>query len=208
MIRQCANRKSAKYPDLKCVLKATHGEFCFRHYKNPKRFETAIKEEKRYTRKDELAARKIQYFWKFWGHLHLGKLHGKSVFLREISQNCTEVTSMDDVTSIPRMYFFSYIDEEKKLWSFDVRSLVGILSHHKVIENPYTRKEFGKNTMKKFYGIIDWLRARKFSTMFSGETELSEEQIWNQKVLDIFLKLDKLGFNTNLDWFYKISRTF
>ena len=36
--------------------------------------------------------------------------------------------------------------------------------------------------------------------------ELTDEQLWNQKVLDVFLKLDKLGFNTNLDWFYALKK--
>ena len=168
MIRECGNRKSAKHPDIKCKLKATHGEFCFRHYKNPKRFLILeSNNDKRFNKKEEFAARKIQYFWSFWGALHLAKIHGKSVFLREISQNSTEVTTMDDIQSVPRMYFFSYIDQDSIIWSFDIRSLVGILSHNKVIENPYTRKEFRKDVMKSFYRLIDWLRSRKFSTIFS-----------------------------------------
>lgn len=208
MIRQCANKKSVKHPDVRCTLKATHGEFCFRHYKNPKRFgEVGLAQERKYSKRDELAAKKIGLFWKWWGALLRVRRHGLGLFNRSVSQNDTEVTTMDDVTAIPNMYYFSYRDCDGKLWSFDIRSLIGIVSvSGATLENPYTREKFGEGTMKRFYALADWLRARKYATQFAGDTEMNETQLWNQRVLDVFLKMDKLGFTTNLDWFHELRR--
>ena len=34
---------------------------------------------------------------------------------------------------------------------------------------------------------------------------LSKEQLFNQKVIQIFQKIDELNYNTNIDWFNKLS---
>lgn len=205
-IRQCANKKSVKYPDIKCNLKATHGEFCYRHYKNPKRFRSNSDDMfDKISKKQEAALIKIKKFWKFWQGLIYSKRHGPAVFVRSLSQNSTEVTSMEDIEKVKTLYFFSYKDNEGKIWSFDIRSLVGILSHNTIIENPYTRAEFTVSSMKRLHACIDWLRKRKFMINYSNDVEITEEQLWNQKVLDVFLGMDKLGFNTNLDWFFELK---
>lgn len=213
MIRQCANKKSIKHPDIRCPLKATHGEFCFRHYKNPRRFESvkgacAADElvSSSFSPTAEAAVKTIQRAWKLQGALKRVGRHGLGLFNRDASQNDTEVTTMEDITSIPAMYYYSYRDSEGKLWSFDIRSLIGIASHSTAIENPYTREKLGEPALVRFHELVGWLRRRKFSTQFLEEGEMTETQLWNQRVLDVFLKLDKLGFTTNLDWFHDLKR--
>jgi len=71
--------------------------------------------------------------------------------------------------------------------------------------NPYTRTEFSKELLKKIKSRITWLRSRKYSVFYPSGTDLTSEQIWRQKILDVFMKIESFGLYVSCDWFTGMS---
>lgn len=112
---------------------------------------------------------------------------------------------MEPLAQIPQVFFFSYADSNKHIWGFDIRSLLQILSQGKTLENPYTRQAFQDSTVVKFRRRLDWLRNRKFALLYGLEEIVTPEQEWNHKVLDIFMKIESLGYLLSTAWFHELE---
>jgi len=112
---------------------------------------------------------------------------------------------MESLNRIPKPFFFSYSDTKKTIWSFDVRSLSHMLAEGKALENPYTRELFSSNTVQKVRERIAYLRKRKYPVLYLQGDNLSQEQEWNQRVLDVFMKLEALGYLAACSWFHTLT---
>ena len=201
-VRKCANTKNRKTFDVQCALNATHGDFCSRHWKHPHRFikQTELSSEKRYTRNETKAANIIQAFWKRKAPFLFLKGHGLGVYNRSISQNDTEIYTLDSIEKIPKLYYFSFLDNNR-LWSFDIRSLGQILSLGNLKQNPYTRDSLSITTLSRIRNRLTWLRKRRYTVFYPIGTELTPDQLWAQKILDIFMKIESFGYYVSCEWF-------
>jgi hypothetical protein len=114
---------------------------------------------------------------------------------------------MDPITSIPLVYFFSVADSRKVIWAFDIRSLLHMLSAatDTSLQNPYSREPFTPAATTALHRRIKWLRDRKYNILYLPTDVLTEEQIWNQRVLDTFLKIEALGYYANPEWFHDLG---
>lgn len=112
---------------------------------------------------------------------------------------------MDTVASIPAVYRFSFADDRKSIWLFDIRTLAHSMATGFSQKNPYTRDPLSEKALDSLYKRIAWLRARKYQIRHANQDILTEEQVWNQKVLDVFLKIESLGYYMSCDWFHKLS---
>lgn len=201
-VRKCANTKNRKTLDVQCALNATHGDFCSRHWKHPQRFIKIIETpDKRYTRNEHRAATLIQKIWKRVSPFIFLKSQGFGLYTRSISQNETEIYTLDSVVKIPTLYYFSFTDTNKKVWSFDIRSLGQILSLGDLKQNPYTREPLSPRTMTRIRNRLLWLRKRKYSVLYPIGSELTPEQVWAQKILDVFMKIESFGYYVSCEWF-------
>ena len=81
-----------------------------------------------------------------------------------------------------------------------------MLSKSKNIINPYTREFLSREVVKKIKTRIQWLESKKYETMYIDNTSFTHEQIWNQKVLDTFSKIDELGYLVNPEWFHEMDK--
>jgi len=204
--RKCANVKSKSHPDSQCKYTAIHGDFCARHWKRPHRYAALAELRNSYvTRKCIQSVRRIQLWWRRSLPSLLFKHQGPSINLYTLSQNTTEVYSMESIEKIPRLFFFSYADSQKTIWSFDIRSLSHILAEGKALENPYTREPFTQQTLQKVRERITYLRKRKYPVLYLQGDNLSQEQEWNQRVLDVFMKLEALGYSAACSWFHSLT---
>ena len=202
----CVSVKSRKYKNLQCPYPATHGEFCHRHYKNPLRFLSNKTEcDHVHTRSEHCAARKIQHFWRVAYPLYVRRCHGPAIHIRTLSSNDTEFYSLDTISKIPRHYFFSYLDSKSICWAFDIRSLNHLLLQDTCLKNPYTREEIPAAHMKKLKGRIHLLTLQKVPLFYNMKENLTQKQIWDQRVLEIFLKMDSLGYRASTQWFEKLT---
>lgn len=205
--RRCANIKSRAHSDIQCASPATYGDFCGRHFKKPIRFFDRKGNDQRniFTRSDSTTVLKIQKWWKRVSFPRRWKSQGPAIHLRALCENSTEVYSMEPIKDIPQVFFFSYADEKKHIWGFDIRSLLQILSQGQALQNPYTREPFPPKIQRQFRSRLDWLRQRKFAMLYGLEEAMTPEQEWNHKVLDVFMKIEALGYLLSTSWFQDLA---
>jgi hypothetical protein len=204
--RRCASIRSKQHKDQQCTYNAVNGDFCARHWKRPHRYVAVTVPENTYlTRAYVSTVRKIQIWWQKTIAVSARKRQGPAVHYRDLAQNKTEICSLDTLDSIPRPFFFSYADSQKLVWAFDIRSLAAILAHGQQPTNPYTRESLPPQILQKVRDRISYLRARKYALVYFNGEALTEEQAWNQKVLDVFMKLERLGYLSSCDWFNNLE---
>ena len=198
----CHSIKSKKNPTMRCQGKATHGEFCARHRKSKIRW-TSMNHKKRsiMTRTQHSALEKIYKWWVLHGRRRLRRIHGPATFVPETSQNDRDIYNLEPVTNIQLKYHFSYIDNNKHLWTFDLRFLVQLLHYGGELKNPYSQEVLTPLAIERLQTCTQRLIYHKIPVMYTDTTTLTAEQSWNQKVLDVFLKMNSLGYGVNLVWF-------
>ena len=205
-LRKCANIKSKKHKDQACLYTATHGDFCSRHYKNPTRFVTKIVlPEKILTRSAHQAIVLLQRFWKKWSTKRRFQRQGPAANCYSLASNQTEVYSLESLDTIPKSFFFSFGDESKNIWAFDIRSLSHLVTEGSEIVNPYTRGLISSATLQRIHRRILWLRERRFPILYATGENLTPDQLWNQKVLDVFFKMEALGYRASCRWFDEMN---
>jgi hypothetical protein len=205
-IRVCANIRSRKHPDVRCTLVATNGEFCTRHTKNPVRFQEKLNKNITETNVigKEFSTRKIQKMWRQYIIRHRIRNQGLGAFFTNISENNTEIYTLESVDTIPHLYRWSYQDNKKHVWVFDIRSL-HTMQLQKSRENPYTREQFTEKAENHFKKRTLWLLKRKYCLFYTNTEELTPEQQWHQRILDVTMKYDMLGYYMCIHWFDELS---
>lgn len=200
-LRKCASIKSKRHPNAQCSVNATQGDFCSRHSKNPIRFQKKIVFEKPFTRSEVQAVFRLQMFWRRRSALARFRSQGPSSNDLSLSSNETEVYSLEPIELIPSMFVFSFSDSHKNIWTFDIRSLSHMVSESEIPMNPYTREAIDSITLQKIHKRLLWLRKRHYPILYSIGENLTQEQIWNSKVLDVFFKMESLGYRASCRWF-------
>ena len=119
--------------------------------------------------------------------------------------NHTELYSFEPISHIPQQYVVSIADERKVIWVFDVRTLVHSMTQGAPSHNPYTREPFLERANQLIHGRIEWLRRRKYPILHTNTDTLNADQIWKHKVLDVFLRIEALGYYVNCEWFHRLS---
>ena len=196
----CHSIKSKKNPTVRCVSKATHGDFCARHRKS-KILWAVPKKTYVITRKQNAAIEKIYTWWIWYGRRNARKIHGPATFLPEVSQNDRDIFNLEPLTNIPLMYHFSYQDSNKHIWTFDLRYLTQMLHYGNDLKNPYSQEFLPSPIIKRLQEYTQNLIRHKIPVLYTDSHTLTPEQVWNQKVLDVFLKLNSMGYAANLVWF-------
>ena len=204
--RLCKNIKSRANPDTRCPFSVTNGDYCSRHYKNPRPFVRIPTEIQRtYRRSEHQAAKSVQAFWRRQAPLKRYRVQGPAANCWEVSTNDTELYTLGPISTIPPIYRMSFADERKMIWLFDIRTLVHSMATGFPSQNPYTRDEFTANTKDRIHARIAWLRSRKYHILHINTDVLTADQIWNQAVLDIFLQIEALGYYVSCDWYHQLT---
>ena len=204
--RKCQNIKSRANPDVQCPFSAGHGDYCLRHYKNPRPFRPKASDSPRvYTRSENTAIKRIQRFWRRITPLIRMRHQGPAANCLALAMNETELYSLDTLCSIPKPYMISISDARKSIWVFDIRTLVHSMATGFPSHNPYTRETLTDKAHALIHRRIAWLRSRKYQILHVSTDTLTTEQCWNQKVLDIFLKIEALGYYVSCEWFHELG---
>jgi hypothetical protein len=205
-LRKCANIKSRSSPDQRCAEEATYGEFCAKHIKRPTRFPLVKGFDIQLSRKQEETLKKIQRKYKFKNGLRRNRNQGPSTSFTELSENETEIYSLESVKSIPILYRFSFSDLQNHIFTFDIRTLYQLVqeSGYK-LSNPYNRDLISKEIIDKLIRRINFLRSKKYCLLVTSDNELTQDQLIHQRVIDICLKYDFLGFYTSPEWFENLD---
>ena len=199
---QCESIKSKKYSHLRCPNTAKpEATFCAKHMKTKVRWVSSSPPRPPLTRKQKTASEKIGRFWIMHGRPKARRSHGPSLFEpAALSNNMMDIYTLDPVQTIPFTYHFSYLDESGKIWAFDLRFLMHLLQYGN-LKNPYTQDPIPEATLHRLQMRAEKLRGQKVPIVYMEDATLTPEQIWNQKVMDVFLKLTSLGYGVNMIWY-------
>ena len=190
----CINIKNRHNTDIKCSSKATNGLYCSKHYKSPNPFYN-------YT-----TISKLQQWWKTYIKRKYYSKQGPARNNLSLANNTTEIYTFDNIETIPKIYIFSFADNNKNIWVFDIRTLSYLSSKTKQIKNPYTQELCSSTILNKIQERIQWLKSRKYEVMYVNDSNLSINQIWNQNVLEVFNKIEEHGYIVNVDWFHNLTK--
>jgi hypothetical protein len=194
---QCMNIKNRKHINLRCKNKALTEGFCSKHLKNRIVFI--------YPEIQQKAAILIQRIWKTYSLKQYYSRQGPARNNFTLANNKSDIYTLEDLDTIPKVYFFSFHDSNKHIWAFDIRTLSYLCSKSKNTKNPYTQEILSKEILNKIDKRIDWLKKYKYTITYDNPS-LTNEQMWNQKVLQVFNKMENLGFLFNSEWFHEMDK--
>lgn len=225
---KCTSIKSKKHPELQCPNSAVKsgeaaGLWCAKHLKtrvawvcpqanlqaNPQAnpqvpFQTKSQAEAQAQARKHAQTNAIQILNRFWarkGRQNLRRQCGPAFFEPAAAENENDIYTYEPAKLIPLKYRFSYVDSRGHCWLFDLRFLINMMKYGNELKNPFTQALMPPEAVERLQKRADWLRKHNLPIVYIETEELTPEQIWNQKVLDIFLKLASLNFSANILWF-------
>ena len=147
----------------------------------------------------------------FRGHIvrYLNKLKGPAFVDRKCT-NETDFFTLEDIKSIPDSQFFSYKDDDDFIYGFDICSLYNLIFVEKMErKNPYNRNQLPQSLLDNILSInkISNILGYKLNiTIDNTIINISHEKKIELKILELFQKIDELGFITNPQWFLLLNR--
>jgi hypothetical protein len=147
----------------------------------------------------------------FRGHIvrYLDRLRGPAFKTRKCN-NESDFFSLENIKDIPSSQFISYKDKDNFIYGFDICSLYNMIEVEKMEKiNPYNRNDLPINMLKNIQTIcrLGKLLGYKLNIKIDNTIEgLSQEKKIELKTIEIFQKIDDLGFITNSQWFLLLNR--
>jgi len=151
------------------------------------------------TKSQRFAGQKVLRFLRRVTALPLLRRHGLGYYTPTLASNDTDIYTLDPVTAIPPTYRFSYRDGQR-LWIFDSRFLMGLMQYEQTLLNPFTQEEIPATVLTRLQRLSESLQKHSLPLLYVSQT-LTSEQRWNQKVLDVFLRIRIHGYGVNVLWF-------
>lgn len=148
---------------------------------------------------------KIQSLIKMKYVLDINKYKGPGLLNKCI--NDTDFYTFEEKKDIDYNYLFSYSENNNQnIYFFDIRSFKLLIqnSNQNNIINPYNRKIIPTYVINNYNILIKHLIKNNIDINFEKDI-LSEQQIFNQKIINIFQKIDAFGYNTSIEWFTQLS---
>lgn len=146
---------------------------------------------------------------------NINKLKGIGLFKNCINE--TDFYTFEEKKNIQYNYFFSFEESNtnntnnisnvinENIYFFDIRSFKLLINNNPDnVINPYNRKIISKCVIENYKTLMKYLIKKKINTDFEDDN-LSETQIFNQKIIQVFQKMDSFGYNTSIEWFTELS---
>ena len=100
----------------------------------------------------------IQRCFRSWICRYIKRLRGPAYLNKSICVNDTDFCSMEPISDIESDYFFSFTDEKKFTYGFNISSLIEMLkrsSNINQIANPYTRDILSRVTVRNIISLYN-----------------------------------------------------
>jgi len=129
-------------------------------------------------------------------------LRGPGFLDRKSCNNQDDFLTFEPINEINDNYFFSFKDDNF-IYGFDVRSFKKLIDNK--MNNPYNRKDIpllAINNLNKLYNNPKY-------NLDEIKIELTKEQKMNNKILNVFQKIDMLDTyagGTDINWFLNLSK--
>ena len=166
----------------------------------------------------------IQNVYRRYLFKHYNKLRGPARFKRHICVNDTDFFTMDNLSDISYNQFFSFMDEDKMIYGFDIMSIfnlfgisanavganaVGANAAGANVTNPYNRKPFPTHVVKNIMQIIRLSKVFKDPINLDVNEGEVKDLVVNieSRIITLFNDIDHLGNYTNYNWFMSLNHT-
>jgi len=151
---------------------------------------------------------KIQNMWRKYLYRKFICSLGPAFKDRSICVNAIDFLTMDDLSTISPIQFFSYKDDDDTIYGFDIKSIYNLLlKDKKDAKNPYNRKPFPKKVKKNINDLITLGGILNFNLSINIQPDnLSREKHMELKIIGIFQDIDALGNYTNGEWFLSLTK--
>lgn len=145
-----------------------------------------------------ISAFKIQSIW--YKSLYNKLKYYKKIHADKKPVNSTDFYTLDTISEIPNIYRFNILEKDH-IYCFNIFSFKKLLTKNL---NPYTREPLTNTVIERFnkhFALISIL-----GLMFKNEEEvITNEQLLNLKVVDIFHKIESVGFVIDTEWFNHLT---
>ena len=139
------------------------------------------------------------------------QLRGPGLICREKCVNTEDFLTMDELKNISLLDFFSYEDDDGKIYGFNIISIYNLIQKStKTPTNPYTRQPIHSNTINNIKNIINICKIIKMPINIiikNIDCEISIKKRVELKTLDLFQHINSLGNYSDPNWFLSLSRT-
>ena len=160
-------------------------------------------------RKYSYVISKIQKWYRNTLIERFNRLKGPALLDREKCINKTDFLSMDDCKEIGYDRFFSYKDEDNRIWGFDLISIYTLyVKKKKEVKNPYTTKILPFCVFENLKKIIKFNKILSYSidlTLNHNEVVLSKQML-EMRVLSLFQEMDSLDNYTQIEWLLSLNK--
>jgi len=123
--------------------------------------------------------------------------------------NDTDFYTLEPITEIENIDFFSYIDKQGFIYGFNLKSLAMMKEAQGSLINPYNRDAFGETTLRNINALIDKPKTKSLDEMefeiFNRLRELRNETA-DARIEKLFYEIDRLGNYTSSTWFSRLNR--
>uniref|UniRef100_A0A6C0E7I0 Uncharacterized protein n=1 Tax=viral metagenome TaxID=1070528 RepID=A0A6C0E7I0_9ZZZZ len=152
---------------------------------------------------------KIQQSFRQRCNLKLLIKHGPCYFDRNMCNNAEDFYTLDQINEIPQRFFFSFKDQNKFYYGYDIRSLAILIEQYnnninnptnRKISNPYTTNIFHVKDINRMNVLIKELKIKGYILTINPEKELTEGQKIKQSIIKVFSLIDQLGYQTDVEW--------
>jgi len=138
------------------------------------------------------------------------QLRGPGLICREKCVNTEDFLTMDELKNISLLDFFSYEDDDGKIYGFNIISIYNLIQKStKTPTNPYTRQPIHSNTINNIKNIINICKIIKMPINIiikNIDCEISIKKRVELKTLDLFQHINSLGNYSDPNWFLSLSR--
>ena len=148
---------------------------------------------------------KMQIIHKCWRNYFIRCFNstlGPCYINRSLSNNIEDFLTTDEIKEIDYYYFFSFKDKDNFYYSFNLVSLILLLSKNDT-KNPYNRLEIPNDVIIKLKNRI------RYNIILNKTSELNNYNqsplTLDQKIINLFHKIDLLGNYTQSSWFLELN---
>tara|TARA_Y100000741_G_C18219451_1_gene545211 strand:+ start:52 stop:1155 length:1104 start_codon:yes stop_codon:yes gene_type:complete len=171
--------------------------------------------------KDELTKRIYNYMYYSYFSIYIQKivrkiliknyirLHGPGFYNRKRCTNDCDFATLDELKCIPYTQFFSFEDEDKFIYAFDILSIYNLYIKNKTqVHNPFSTKLIDKevyNNMMLFIKYSKMLNI-KININYDSVEKLNDARKLEMKILNLFQQMDSLGNYTDMTWLTSLNK--
>ena len=117
--------------------------------------------------------------------------------------NDEDFYTYEELKDIPSKYFYSYIDDKKFRWGFDIRSFDKLISMN--YPNPYTTEPIPQNIISEVKEKIKLLKGESGYEDLTDSIVRERKDAIKQKIVDLFSYIEQSGYTCQIDWFTSLT---